>query len=220
MLDAAQPVYRASLAQADVIDFDDMILFPLIKNLRVRWPKDLVIVDEAQDLSRTRQALARLFVKPRTGRMVIVGDDRQAIYGFSGADAEALPNLIKSFNATALPLSVTWRCPKAVVAEAPQYVPDIVAAPEAPEGEAQAVVDLPEVMTPGADAILCRNTAPLIGLAYKLIRAGIPAKVEGRAIGDGLKALAQRWKVTTVAGLLHRLETWEDREIAKAQVKG
>lgn len=220
VVECAVQIYLDGLDQLDVIDFDDMILLPLIKGLRVRFPKDYVFLDEAQDLSPARQALARLFVKPRTGRMIIVGDDRQAIYGFSGADANALPNLIASFNATALPLSVTWRCPKAVVREAQLYVPDIVAAPEAPEGEVNDIAMLPDVLTPGQDAVLCRNTAPLIGLAYGLIRAGIPAKVEGRSIGEGLKTLAQRWKVTTIAGLTHRLEQWEDREVAKAQVKG
>lgn len=216
---AAQVIYRQSLAQTNVVDFDDMILFPLVKNMRVRFGKDVVFVDEAQDLSPARQALIRKFVKPHTGRMIIVGDDRQAIYGFSGADAEALPNMIAALNATVLPLSVTWRCPKAVVAVAQQYVPDIEAAPQAPEGVVQSLDALPDDMAVG-DAILCRNTAPLIDLAYSLIRQGKPARVEGRAIGEGLKALARRWKVTTTSALINKLDTYKDREIQKAQAKG
>jgi superfamily I DNA/RNA helicase len=133
IVEVCQQVYRQSLAQTDVIDFDDMILFPLIKNLRVKFGKDVIFLDEAQDLSRARQALARKFLKP-SGRLVIVGDDRQAIYGFSGADAAALDNLVQSMNATVLPLSITWRCPKAVVSLAQTIVPDIEAAPTAPEG--------------------------------------------------------------------------------------
>lgn len=219
IVDAAQTVYRASLADTTVIDFDDMILFPLIKNLRVRWPKDLVIVDEAQDLSRTRQALARKFVKPGSGRMVIVGDDRQAIYGFSGADATALENLTTALGAVVMPLSVTWRCPQSVVALAQTLVPDIEAAPGAPEGSVTSAEGLPEDAGVG-DAVLCRNTAPLVTEAYRLIRRGVAARVEGRAIGDGLKALVTRWKVKTVAGLLGRLEDYEAREQQKALAKG
>jgi len=219
VIEAAQIIYRQSLAQTNVVDFDDMILFPLVKNLRVRFGKDIVFVDEAQDLSPARQALIRKFVKPHTGRMIIVGDDRQAIYGFSGADAEALPNMIEALNATVLPLSVTWRCPKAVVAVAQQYVQDIEAAPEAPEGAVQRLDALPDDMAVG-DAILCRNTAPLIDLAYSLIRQGKPARVEGRAIGEGLKALARRWKVTTTSALINKLDTYKDREIQKAMAKG
>lgn len=219
VIEAAQNIYRLSLAKTDMIDFDDMILFPLVKNLRVRFTKDVIFVDEAQDLSPARQALIRKFVKPHTGRMIIVGDDRQAIYGFSGADAEALPNMVKALNATVLPLSVTWRCPKAVVAVAQQYVPDIEAAPSAPEGAVQRLPALPDDVAVG-DAILCRNTAPLIDLAYSLIRQGKPARVEGRAIGDGLKALATRWKITTTSALINKLDTYKDREIQKAMAKG
>lgn len=216
---AAQEAYRRSLADTQSVDFDDMVLFPLVKNLRVKFTKDLIIVDEAQDLSRARQALARKFMAPHSGRMVVVGDDRQAIYGFSGADAAALSNLQAQLSAKVLPLSVTWRCPKAVVALAQKEVPDIEAAPEAPEGQVIRQKEMPEDLRAG-DAILCRNTAPLISQAYKLIRAKIPAKVEGRAIGEGLKALVNRWKVKTIAALLNRLDDYEAREVQKAQAKG
>ena len=210
----AQEVYTRSLNQTDIIDFDDMILFPLIKNLRVKYGKDYIFVDEAQDLSRARQALAKKFIKPG-GRMFVIGDDRQAIYGFSGADAEALENLISSLDAVTCPLSMTWRCPQAVVREAQGIVPDIVAADGAPEGAVEHVDVLPSKLTPGRDAILCRNTAPLIGIAYDLIRQGIPAKVEGRAIGEGLDKLASRWSVKNIDQLLVKLDEYKEREVQK-----
>ena len=222
---AAQHIYRASLAQTDIVDFNDMILFPLVKNIRVKFGKDLIFVDEAQDLSRARQALIRKFLKPNTGRMVVVGDDRQAIYGFTGADAAALPNLIASLGAQSLPLSVTWRCPQAVVALAQGLVPDIEAAPNAPEGAVssthgrEATEELIASLGP-TDAVLCRNMAPLIEVAFKLIRAGKPVKVEGRNIGDGLVAIAKRWKVKTIDTFLTRLEAYRDREVQKAMAKG
>ena len=63
VVEAAQNIYRLSLADTSVVDYDDMILLPLVRNLRVKFPADLIIVDEAQDLSRARQALARKFVQ-------------------------------------------------------------------------------------------------------------------------------------------------------------
>lgn len=218
VVEAAQQVYRASLADTATVDFDDMILFPLVKNLRVKYTKDLMIVDEAQDLSPARQALIRKFLGA-SGRLVIVGDDRQAIYGFSGADAQSLANLTAQFGMTVLPLTTTWRCPRAVVTLAQTLVPDLEASPAASEGEVLRLDAMPDDLRVG-DAILCRNTAPLIQQAYRLIRAGIPAKVEGRQIGEGLKALARRWKVKTISALLNRLEEYEDREIQKAMAKG
>lgn len=218
VVEAAQQVYRRSLEITQVIDFDDMILMPLVKNLRVKFTKDVVFLDEAQDLSATRQALARKFVDPRKGRLVIVGDDRQAIYGFSGADASALPRLIESSHAEVFPLSVTWRCPRSVVDLAQTVVPDIVAADNAPEGEVLSAIKLPDDLGPES-AILCRKTAPLVSLAYRLIRSGTPCKIEGRSIGEGLKKLAGRWKVKTIDALINRLDTYQEREIQKAKAK-
>jgi len=220
VVSCAQVVYRESLAATATVDFDDMILMPLVKSLRVKFTKDLIFLDEAQDLSRARQALARKFMRTGTGRMAIVGDDCQAIYGFSGADAAALNNLATALAAKSMPLSVTWRCPKTVVKLAQRLVADLEAAPDAPEGAVLSVESLPADLTPGRDAILCRNTAPLIDLAYKLIREGKPAKVEGRAIGDGLIALAARWKVRTTAALINKLDDYLARETQKAQAKG
>jgi len=214
----AQAIYRRSLSQTDVVDFDDMILFPLVKNLRVKFQKDFLFVDEAQDLSRVRQALAKKFVKPK-GRMVIVGDDKQAIYGFAGADAAALTNLQCQLQTRNLPLSVTWRCPKTVVSLAQEIVPDIEAADNASAGEVRAIDALPEDL--GTDsAVLCRNMAPLIDLAYSLIRQGTPAKVEGRDIGEGLKKMLGRWKVKSLDAYLNKLDAYQEREVQKAQAKG
>jgi DNA helicase II / ATP-dependent DNA helicase PcrA len=214
---AAQDIYRASLAVTDVVDFDDMILFPLVKNLRVKFQKDLIILDEAQDLSKARQALARKFLKPGTGRMIVVGDDRQAIYGFSGADAQALENLTAELNAVVLPLTVTWRCPKAVIREAQKIVADIECATDK-EGEVNRVGELPAELL-ATDAILCRNTAPLVSIAYSLIRKGVACKVEGRAIGEGLLRLVDRWKVSSVDQFINKLEDYRQREIQKAMAK-
>jgi superfamily I DNA/RNA helicase len=218
IVEAAQYIYRASLEQTDVVDFDDMVLFPLIKNIRVKFGKDLIFLDEAQDTNRTRQALMRKFLK-RSGRMVVVGDDRQAIMGFAGAGADALTDLIKDLQAQAMPLTMTWRCPRAVVAEAQRLVPDIEAAEGAAKGEVAMLPALPEDLGAG-DAVLCRNTAPLIQVAYSMIRQGKACKVEGRAIGEGLAKLAGRWKVKTIDALLNRLDIYREREMQKHLARG
>ncbi len=92
-----------------IIDFDDMIYLPLLWNLRFTQ-KDWVLVDEAQDTNPTRRAMARKMLKPG-GRLVAVGDPRQAIYGFSGADNDALDQITRDFNATEMPLTVITPVP-------------------------------------------------------------------------------------------------------------
>jgi superfamily I DNA/RNA helicase len=119
-----------------------------------------------------------------------------------------------------MPLTTTFRCPKKVVEYARQWVSHIECAPTAPEGFVTNV--LIEQLVKEArvgDAILCRFNAPLIKHVYQLIAAGIPARVEGREIGTGLKALANRWKVKTIDALLGKLQEFQDREVEKFMAK-
>ncbi len=69
------------------------------------------------------------------------------------------------------------------------------------------------------DAILCRFNAPLVANVYKLIAKGVPAKIEGREIGNGLKALANKWKVKSLDAMVTRLDAYQEREVAKLEAK-
>jgi superfamily I DNA/RNA helicase len=96
------------------------------------------------------------------------------------------------------------------------------AAESAPEGivDSCELQDLAKIVTQN-DAVLCRNTKPLVELAYNFIRNSIACKVEGRKIGEGLITLATRWKsVKTVGELSARLDQWATNEIAKHKAKG
>lgn len=222
VISAAQKVYRISLAQCkEVIDFDDMILAPLYFRARF-WPKDWVLVDESQDTNPARRALAMAMLKPKTGRMIFVGDPAQAIYGFTGADADSMNQLKQATAAKTLPLNVTRRCPKSVVALASKLVPDVIAHESAPDGVVREIMytELDKENLNSNDAILCRNTAPLIQTAYSLIAKGIACRVEGREIGNGLTKLAQRWKVKNLSALLTKLEDYQARQTAKFMSKG
>jgi superfamily I DNA/RNA helicase len=217
VVSAAKQIYRLSLDQCrSVIDFDDMILAPLVFRARF-WPKDWVLVDESQDTNPARRALALAMLKPKTGRMIFVGDPAQAIYGFTGADSDSMNQLAQATNAKMLPLNVTRRCPKAVVEQAQRLVPDFVAHEDAPMGVVRAI-EYDALVTEGlskTDAILCRNTAPLVQTAYMLISNGIACRVEGREIGSGLIKLACRWKLKTLDKLLIKLEDYQARQTAK-----
>lgn len=128
------------------IDFDDMVWLPVKNKLAVKR-YDLLLVDECQDLNRCQQALA----KKAGHRLILVGDSRQAIYGFAGADSASMKRISEELNAptivdaegnpsrpgdcgrnisrgcVVLPLTVTRRCGKAIVEEAKKIVPDFEA---------------------------------------------------------------------------------------------
>jgi superfamily I DNA/RNA helicase len=216
-----QNVYRTSLNLCrETVDFDDMILAPLYFKARF-WPKDWVLVDESQDTNPARRALALAMLKPRTGRMIFVGDPAQAIYGFTGADSDSMNQLKRATNAKTLPLNVTRRCPQAVVEQAKRLVPDFEAHHEAPLGTVRAIeyAQLETENLGKEDAILCRNTAPLVTTAYTLLAKGIACRVEGREIGQGLIKLARRWKIKTLDQLLNKLAAYEEHQTAKFAAK-
>lgn len=206
----------------EVIDFDDMLFAPLFHNARV-WQNDWLLVDEAQDTNPTRRAYAKKMLRPG-GRAIFVGDPHQAIYGFTGADSDSLDIIKREFSCTTLPLTVTYRCPKSVVAHARMWVNHITAHESAPEGNVDQMVDVdfPKVMKDlqKTDAILCRNTKPLVALAFSLIRNRIPCHLEGRDIGRGLMALARRWKVKKVRDLTPKLDEYLARETEQFLAKG
>lgn len=134
------------------ISYDDMIWLPVVLGLPVT-KYDMLLVDEAQDLNRCQQALAKLAGK----RLILCGDPKQAIYGFAGADAESMPRMAAELinytptpgkvfeggeayrlaprGCITLPLTVTRRCGHAIVAEAKKIVPDFEAFPTNPQGQ-------------------------------------------------------------------------------------
>jgi DNA helicase-2/ATP-dependent DNA helicase PcrA len=215
---ARKTLERSIERDMEVVDFDDMIYAPLVHNVRM-FEHDWVLIDEAQDTNESRRLLALRMLK-RGGRLVAVGDRHQAIYGFTGADSDSLDLIARAVNAKQLPLTTTFRCPKSVVTFAQQWVSHIQAAETAPEGVVSHAVsaDLATVAVPG-DVILCRFNAPLIKYVYKFIAAGVPAKVEGREIGNGLKQLARRWKAKTLAEMVDKLDVFVERETAKFRAK-
>jgi DNA helicase II / ATP-dependent DNA helicase PcrA len=216
----ARAILKKSNEDLNVIDYDDMVYLPLHRNLRM-LQHDWVLLDEAQDNNPVRRALAKRMLR-RGGRFVAVGDPHQSIFGFTGADNDSLAQITAEFKAVELPLTVTYRCPKAVVEVARTWVSHIEAHETAPEGEYKSIrhddLLLPTNVKIG-DAILCRFNKYIVRTAFALIRAGIPAKIEGRAVGQGLMALATKWKVKNLDTLLTRLATYRDKEVAAATAK-
>jgi hypothetical protein len=135
-----------------------------------------------------------------------------SIFAFRGALSNSYTQLMSHFSMSRMPLTVSFRCPKAVVSEAKKYVPEIESAPNAPEGEvihhgSLSVYDVPKF-------VLCRNNAPLINLALKLLVAGRSAEVAGREIGQGLISLTKRITKKNLKRdeFVSRLTQWSERE--------
>lgn len=194
------------------IDFDDMIWFPNIHGLRLEQ-FGMVFIDEAQDLNLAQINLALSSVMPG-GRIISVGDEHQAIYGFRGADSNAIQNIVDRMNSKRMPLSVTYRCARSIVDIAKTLVPEIEASPSAEEGlvEEMSINHLENRVRPG-DFILSRVNAPLIKWCLALLKARIPANIQGRDMGKSLFSLVKKSKASDVDTFLSWLADWEEMEV-------
>jgi superfamily I DNA/RNA helicase len=150
------------------------------------------------------------------GRVIMCGDPNQALYGFVGADTDNFDRLIKRLDAKVLTLPITYRCPTKVVKHAQQFVPDIEARPDAPEGTLEYISfkDMMKKAKPGC-FILSRVNAPLIGLALKFIGNSVPCNIQGRDIGANLITIIKKSRRKTIPTFLSWLEKWERKEIAR-----
>lgn len=219
IIQAAKETMELNNHATDFIDFDDMIWFPYYFGFTKMKKYDTVLVDEAQDLNAAQIWLIKKLCRPG-GRIITVGDDRQAIYGFRGADRHAIDRIIDGLNAKTLPLSISYRCPVKVVYLAKQVVEDIEPAPNAAEGTV-ARVDYASVISsarPG-DFILSRTNAPLMGACLELLRRGVPATVAGKDIGTALQQLVKKSKTGAINELNVWLSLWlkEEKEKSKGR---
>lgn len=231
-------IEHTKMAFGGVVSFDDQIYCSaLLGGVFPRFPR--VIVDEAQDLSPLQHLMLR---KTAAGRLIVVGDPQQAIYGFRGADTASMAK-IKALREewVELPLALTFRCPQAVVSLCAAHAPGFTAHPSNKKGLVTHVKpkDPSNLAAPAtwttqdlfshlpnptsSLAILSRNNAPLFSMAFKLIRSGIGCVMLGRDLGKGLVALSKKLfplddtPLVTCASAVH---AWAEQELSLARANG
>ena len=211
----AQRALRNSNEVTSIIDFDDMLYFAVTRNLT--FPQyDNILVDEAQDLNAIQRVILARLGHDKT-RYIFVGDRHQAIYGFRGAGSESFSALVRDFNCTQLPLSVSYRCAQDIVAEAQSIVPHIQAHSTALKGSVAYQHEWRETDIVDHSAILCRNMRPLISVAYKLLAVNRQVVLNGRDFAAMFKRMVTPFvKLATIDEVIAALIALRDEEIAKA----
>lgn len=212
------------------VDFAGQLYLPVALGMRPARQMDTVMVDESQDLNACQIELTLILGK----RIIVVGDPLQAIYGWRGADTEAMDRIAARLRSTPrglemAPLNLCYRCPTShlEMVRALGLHPHIEPRPDAPRG----TIDiLPEAtwadsLTPESVAlILCRTNAPLASYAMRLIRSRIPCRIQGRDIGSGLVSLVKRVRHKrdgeSVEAFLTRLDAWHTRRVGRLLAAG
>jgi ATP-dependent DNA helicase Rep len=95
--------YTRSLKAYNAVDFDDLILLPVLlfqqhPAILEKWQNKIryLLVDEYQDTNITQYQLVRL-IAGNLGKFTVVGDDDQSIYAWRGAQPENLAQLQKDY---------------------------------------------------------------------------------------------------------------------------
>jgi len=95
--------YTRSLKAYNAVDFDDLILLPVLlfqqnPNILEKWQNKIryLLVDEYQDTNITQYQLVKLLTG-KLGYFTVVGDDDQSIYAWRGAQPENLAQLQKDY---------------------------------------------------------------------------------------------------------------------------
>lgn len=233
-LESAQSLLEMSITRASsgLIDYLDQLYHPAVWGGNFPYA-DAYLVDEAQDLNPLQHRILTLLP---TKQIIAVGDDRQAIYAFRGAYSDSMERLQSELTRLAIgrntgpaevkvfPLSRTWRCARSIVERQQHLVPEFNSAKDA-EGLILDWTDGPWSLDQieSGWAILCRNNAPLLSLALKLLAKGRKVKILGREFAERLlrdisKAVGDKAPSTTpLSKVLESLERLYQSKAKNAQ---
>jgi DNA helicase-2/ATP-dependent DNA helicase PcrA len=198
-------------AYAGLIDYNDQVYMPAL--FGGTYPKfSTVLIDEAQDLSPVNHQMLHHLSK---SRLIAVGDPYQSIYRFRGAETNGMSKLAARFSMTPADLSVSFRCPRAIVEAVRWRAPNMQ---WLKEGGRVGVLKNPTLdsFTDGS-VIICRNNAPLFSLALRLLAAGRSVSVAGSDVGPRVIGIMRRLgpENLTRQGLNEAIEVWRQDKIVK-----
>jgi DNA helicase II / ATP-dependent DNA helicase PcrA len=193
------------------IDYDDQIYMPaLFGGTFPNFP--LVVVDEAQDLNPCNHAMLR---KLRRSRIITVGDSGQSIYAFRGAVTEGMETLRQAFEATAAELTVSFRCPEAIVRAVHWHRPQMKWIKGG--GRAARLLNPHSNLLSDNCTIICRNNAPLFRLALQLLSCGRSVNVHGSDIGPRVCAIMRKLGDESMSrtSVMSAIDNWLSEKLAK-----
>lgn len=168
--------------EPQMIDFTDMLYLSDKLNTECFDNYNIVMFDESQDANRLQLSIIEKSIK-KNGRLISVGDSKQCIYSFMGANSEVFETIKERPKTIILPLSFCYRCGTKIVDEANKVFNVI----ESPKGQHEGKVRIGTVEDIRKnDYVICRNNLPLINLYLWLTKRSIPCQIMGKDYGTSL----------------------------------
>lgn len=195
-VDLCIQVYKECLSDQTHVDYDDQLFFPVWLDLPIR-KFDVVFVDEYQDTSPVQAELINRAINNTAwgdkGRIIAIGDPNQSIYSFRACVPNIMQVFKEQYEAKELPLSICYRCSKAVVDEAHKIFPVIESSVHAKQGAVDTIETKDYLRRVTIkDLVICRTNAPLLKRCLEKISEGIPAFIKGEEGGDSLIILIEK----------------------------
>ena len=182
--------YNLSDQKEMMIDYTDMLWLTYSMVRPENFPRyNVVFCDELQDLNPLQKCIVENIINTTNGRFIGVGDKRQSIYSFMGANVQAFESFKNRPNTVTLPLSVTYRCSKAVTNKANEVFHGLESFENNCEGE---VRDGKLTEVKDGDFVICRNNMPLIESWIDIVKQGKKAHILGKDFGKSLLFLISK----------------------------
>ena len=116
-------IYNSEKESTKKLDFDDLILCATHEVKKTNLNFEYIIIDEFQDTSFIRLNLIKEIYNKTNAKIIVVGDDWQSIYRFSGCDLNIFLNFSKIFpNVNEIILSNTYRNSLELITIASQFI--------------------------------------------------------------------------------------------------
>ena len=121
-------LYQEACDRAGLLDFAELLIraYELLKHNKLilqRYQQRFqhILIDEFQDTNNIQYDLIHLLAG-QTGKVMIVGDDDQSIYGWRGAQVENIQKFLKDFNAETIRLEQNYRSTGNILKSANQLI--------------------------------------------------------------------------------------------------
>lgn len=167
-----------------------------------------ILSHNCQDLSPLQFNLIK-YIKRKGGRYALVGDFRQSIYNFAGADAKSFKTIEKLFSPlTKFELPINYRCPSSHLEKVnKEFNIPIQPRPNAPKGTIKTIEkkDIKKYIKPG-DMVISRKNKWFSDVVITLATSGIPIYIEDKEMVESLLKTIKDSKTTTLGGLKIKLE--------------
>lgn len=205
---------KRSIAQAyqGTIDYNDQIYMSAL--FTTAYPKyPLTLVDEYQDLSPVNHEVIRRLVGNR--RLIGVGDPNQNIYGFRGALRNGMSEAVTKFAMREMDLSISFRCPEAIVRNAWWHVPKFKWFNKGGHVEILNTRSVSDIDS--GSVFICRNNAPIFSFALRLLSSGHSVRIVGSDIGPRIIKTMEKLGDENLnqAGVLSAIDDWLELKLAK-----